>query len=211
MGERDGGGGLSRREFVARSAVYGGLLWAGLELPRPRALLAAAQSSEPLTFDAGQWRLVEEITARIIPSDDTPGAREAQCVNFIDKALAHEDSRAKPVYEAGLAGVAAASATRFGKPFTALAPEQRDALLASIEDGTAAGWPDGPIAGPAFFETIRVHTLIGFLADPRYGGNHGYAGWRVTGYPGPRHHTGGYTPEQMLGKAPIRAVWGEEL
>ena len=63
---------------------------------------------------------------------------------------------------------------------------------------------------PLFFETVRAHTLIGFLADPSYGGNRGHAGWRVSGYPGPRHHQGGYTPQQMLGRAPIRPVWGDE-
>jgi hypothetical protein len=28
------------------------------------------------------------------------------------------------------------------------------------------------------------------------------------GYPGPRHAGGGYTPERMIGEAPIRTVWG---
>lgn len=200
---------LSRREFVARSAIYGGAVWGLFELPRPQALLAAARSSQPLSFDAAQWKLVEAITARIVPTDHEPGAREAHCVNFIDKALAHEDARAKPVYEAGLAGTEAASQKRFDRPFVALAEQEQDELLAAIEAGSADGWPEGPIPSPLFFETVRAQTLIGFLAEPRYGGNRNHAGWRVTGYPGPRHHSGGYTPEQMLGRAPIRAVWEE--
>ena len=57
---------------------------------------------------------------------------------------------------------------------------------------------------------MRLHTIYGFLADPRYGGNRSYVGWKLMGYPGPRHHRGGYTPEQMLGKAKIEPIWGGE-
>jgi gluconate 2-dehydrogenase gamma chain len=57
---------------------------------------------------------------------------------------------------------------------------------------------------------VRAHTVIGFLADPKYGGNRDFAGWRVSGYPGPRHHRGGYTAEQMAGTAPVQTVWGDE-
>jgi len=201
---------LSRREFVARSALYGGALWALLELPRPETLRAAAGSAEPLVFDPAQWQLVEALTARIIPTDEQPGAREAHCVNFIDKALAHEDTKARPLYELGLPGVEMASLKRYERRFLALSEPEQDALLEQIERGTAAGWPQPPvpsISSPLFFETLRAQTLIGFLAEPRYGGNRGHAGWRVTGHPGPSHHSGGYTPAQMLGEEPIRPVW----
>ncbi|MCZ6674612.1 MAG: hypothetical protein O7C75_16915 [Verrucomicrobia bacterium] len=39
------------------------------------------------------------------------------------------------------------------------------------------------------------------------GGNRDYAGWKVVGYPGPRHQAGGYTPGQMVGEEPIRPIW----
>jgi hypothetical protein len=67
--------------------------------------------------------------------------------------------------------------------------------------------PSRPTGG----ETVRLHTIYGFLADPRYGGNRGFAGWKLMGYPGPRHGLGGYTPQQMLGEARIKTVWGEKL
>ena len=84
-------------------------------------------------------------------------------------------------------------------------------MLSSLEAGRAEGWPDEAPPAPLFFETVRAHTIIGFLADPKYGGNRGYVGWKVVGYPGPRHHAGGYTPAQMLGKEKITAIWGEEI
>jgi hypothetical protein len=204
----DGSGGLSRRDFLLRGSLYGGGLWIAANLPRPRALRAAQASREPAVLSAHEWRTVDAMAARIIPSDHEPGAREADCVNFIDKALANEDAQALPLYRVGVQGADAVALERFGAAFAELEAAHQDELLAGLEAGDAPGWPAGPVPAPVFFETLRAHTIIGFLADPRYGGNRDFAGWRVAGYPGPRHRLGGYSPEQMLGEAPITPVWG---
>ncbi|MCC6849052.1 MAG: gluconate 2-dehydrogenase subunit 3 family protein [Deltaproteobacteria bacterium] len=198
---------ISRRDFLLRSALYGGAVWAAVNVPRPRALAAAAASATPAVLTPGQWRLVEAITGRIIPSDDEPGAVEAGVVNFIDKALAHEDAALAPVYAAGLAGIDAVAAKRFRKPFVALGAGEQDEILAVLESGKAAGWPEGPVGAGDFFAAVRAHTVFGFLADPSYGGNRGWVGWKVVGYPGRQHHRGGYTAPQMLGTEPIVPVW----
>lgn len=126
--------GFTRRELLARAVLFGG--GAVVALHWPRAARAAAESTKPTVLSAQEWKTVEAMTARIIPSGDgSPGARE----------------------------------------------------------------------------TVRTHTLLGFLSDPKYGGNRNFVGWKLTGYPGPRHVHGGYTPGQLLGKAPIRAVWGEDV
>ena len=202
---------LSRREFFLQSTLYGGSLWLLLNTPRPRALQAAQESTRREVFDAAQWKTVEAITGRIIPTDHEPGAIEANCVNFIDKALAHEDGKMKPIYDQGLAGLDLVSKQRFAKPFVDLAPEQQDEILATLESGKAEGWPPGDVAAAEFFATVRTHTIVGFLADPKYGGNRSYAGWKVLGYPGGGHHLGGYSPAQMIGKEKIKTVWGEEV
>ncbi|MEE8042190.1 MAG: hypothetical protein V3T15_05270 [Pseudomonadales bacterium] len=84
--------------------------------------------------------------------------------------------------------------------------------MASKERGAlnADGWPDGDLASEQFFETVRAHTVLGFLADPKYGGNRDYAGGKVMGYP-PRHARGGYTTEQAQGEADIVTLWGDKL
>ncbi len=198
---------ITRRDFLLQSALYGGTLWAALNVPRPRALAAAAASDAPLVLTRGEWKLVEAISGRIIPSDDEPGAIEAGVVNFVDKALAHEDAALKPVYEAGLVGVDAVATKRFAKPFVALGAADQDAVLAALESGTADGWPKGAVAAADFFAAVRAHTVFGFLCDPAYGGNRDYVGWKVVGYPGRQHHRGGYTPDQMQGKEQIVPVW----
>jgi len=202
---------ISRRRFLRDGSIYGGSFWIAMNVPRPRAAADALASSDPVVLDPAQWKTLEAITARIVPTDHEPGAVEAGCVNFIDKALANEDAAALPLYQLGLAGVDAESRDRWGAAFVELHPAQQDAVLLAVEAGATPAWPDGPIPSPLFFETVRGHTLIGFLADPQYGGNRDFAGWRVTGYPGPRHRLGGYTPKQMLGKAKIKTVWGEEI
>jgi gluconate 2-dehydrogenase gamma chain len=201
---------LSRREFLVESALYGGALWAVLSVPRPRALGAAAESAQPVVLTAAQWKTVEAITARIIPTDHEPGAREAGCVNFIDKALAHEDAAAKPLYVAGIAGTDAVSRSHFHRAFAELSAAEQDEVLAALETGKAAGWPKGPVKAGDFFATVLAHTVWGFLADPKYGGNRDYVGWKVVGYPGGQHHRGGYRPSQMAGTDKIVPVWEEQ-
>jgi gluconate 2-dehydrogenase gamma chain len=198
---------ISRREFVGRSGLYGAGLLIALNLPRPNAARAAAESSEPVVLSADEWKTLDAITGRIIPTDHEPGAREANCVNFIDKALANEDAAAVPLYKGGLASVEQVARKRYGKAFATLEPAQQDELLSALESGAAPEWTLAELPSPLFFETTRQHTIVAFLADPTYGGNRDFAGWKVSGYPGPRHRRGGYTPEQVEGKAPIVPVW----
>ncbi len=201
---------LTRRQLLAGAAIYGGMTWVSLHWPRTAR--AAQESAKPLTLSPHEWRTVESIAARIVPSDDgSPGATEAGCVNFVDKALAHEESELRPAYATGLRAVDAVSTKRHAKPFAELDSESQDALLVALQDGAAEGWPSD--AGPSgdFFETLRTHSLMGFLADPKYGGNRNWVGWKHVGYPGARHEVGGYSAEQMLGKAPIRSVWEADV
>ena len=198
---------ISRRDFLGQSAVYGGTFLAFLNLPRPNALAAAHASTEAICFSPAQWRTVEAVTGRIIPTDHEPGAIEANCVNFIDKALMNEDKGQLTVYQNGLTCLDAVARERFDKEFVNLEEEQQDEVLASLEAGLPAGWPEDAGSAEGFFHTVRAHSLLGFISDPKYGGNKDYVGWKLMGYPGPRHHAGGFTPAQMQGKEPIKAVW----
>ena len=200
---------ISRRQMLYRTAIYGGS--AAVALHFPRAVRAAQESNQPLVLSAAEWRSVEAISGRIIPTDHEPGAIEAGCVNFIDKALANEDADLRVEYREGLGGLDRVSSRRFGRSFATLETRQQDEVLAALEAGRADGWPDGNVTSSEFFETVRSHTVLGFLADPKYGGNRDHAGWKVIGYPGRRHRFGGYTTEQTRGEADIPTVWGGKL
>ncbi len=53
-----------------------------------------------------------------------------------------------------------------------------------FEEYRAALAASGDIAAiekTPFFETLRTHTLMGFLGSPSYGGNRGHVGWKHIG------------------------------
>src|SRR6202162_4111919 len=144
---------LSRREFVVQSAVYGSSLWVLLNTPPPRAVRAAEASTRRAVLREAEWKTVEAVTGRIIPTDHEPGAIEANCVNFIDKALAHEDANMKPLYRAGVAGGDHVSRQRAAVSFVELPAQHQDEILLALESDKADAWPAGSAATPAkFFE-----------------------------------------------------------
>jgi len=201
---------VTRRAALRGTAVFAGGLYSALNMPRPLAV-AAMENNSAVLLTSTQWATVEAITARIIPTDHQGGAKEAHCVNFIDKALANEDSASAPHFRFGLSALDLLCSETHGKPFAELSQEQQDNTLASLESGSAKPWPAGGAPAADFFELVRVMTIMGFMADPDYGGNREMIGWQVGRYPGPRHHQGGYTPAQMLGEEPITTLWGEEM
>lgn len=198
----------SRRQFLRHTAAAGAGVLIAVQLPRPLAFAAAARSTEPEILSVAEWSALEAMTAQIIPTDHQPGAREANCVNFIDKALANEDAAALPLYRGGLAVIDGYCQSRYNAPFTELATSDQQAVLSSLEKNSLEGWALGPEVPPAmFFENLRIHTVIGFLAAPAYGGNANFSGWQVAGYPGSEHHSGGYTRGQVEGVEEIVPVW----
>lgn len=184
----------SRRQFLFRSVVSLPATWVAAHWPA--ALAAAqharnsAQSGAPPKFEfftPEQATEVEAIAARIIPTDETPGAREAGVIFFIDRVLATFASDMRHVYLEGIAEVQAKTREMFPgvEQFSKATPEQQDEVLPSIENKTVT--TDRPFSPrprkPDFFETLRQHTIAGFLIDPDAGraGNRDGLGWKLIG------------------------------
>ena len=205
---------LSRREFF-RLAAAGGTAWT---IPGALAFAQAPIGQEDVppereALNDAEWRTLEAVAARILPSDGGPGALEAGAAWFVDRALAHEDAAQRRLYAAGLLGVEKLARERFGRAFVEIADGERDECLRQIESGEVPEWPAGG-SPAAFFAAVRRHVILGFLADPKYGGNANFAGWRAAGHPGPRHHYGakiarGTTAQQLVGGQPIVPIWEE--
>jgi gluconate 2-dehydrogenase gamma chain len=70
-----------------------------------------------------------------------------------------------------------------GKPFTAVTPEQQDAVLQSMEKGQARGEGWKQVSAKSFFDLVVSHTMQGFYGDPRHGGNRDAISWRMLGVP----------------------------
>jgi gluconate 2-dehydrogenase gamma chain len=110
----------------------------------------------------------------MIPSDENgPGAAEARAAHFVDRALGGWLASSKGDYTAGLAAIDQAAQSRSGRRFVELGPADQDAVLTSIEH-------------TPFFALVRTHTIQGTFCDPAYGGNAGFVGWDLIGYPGVR-------------------------
>jgi gluconate 2-dehydrogenase gamma chain len=150
----------------------------------------AAKSAVPPKFEffsTEEAKEVEAISARIIPSDETPGAREAGVVYFIDRGLTTFGVDDQKTYREGLPELQARVTEMFPgvSKFSALTPDQQDELLHSFDEQgeqrqRQRRFRSRPGAGK-FFETLRQHTIAGFLVDPDYGGNRDGAGWKVIG------------------------------
>jgi len=198
---------LTRRDLLGRASIYGTGLSLAVMPHLPLAAAAAARSQIRETLTEPEWCAVQAMTGRIIPSDDSPGAIEANCVNFIDKALAHEEMSALEMVRQNVSALDQHCALTRRKTFCKLSYADQDSVLINLEDSQIPDWPAPAGDYADFFGFIRALTIMGFLADPKYGGNRNFNGWRAAGYPGPRHHSGGYSDDQMMGKEVIKPVW----
>jgi gluconate 2-dehydrogenase gamma chain len=183
---------LSRRNFLSRGSAAVSAVWLSAHWPAVVAAAEhahqAAKSSAPPRF---QYFTPEEaveidaITARIIPSDETPGAREAGVVYFIDRALTTFAVDDQKVYREGLPGLQTRVRELFPalEKFSTATPEQQDQILHSLDEqtGPAGRHSRSSGASSSFFQAVRVHTILAFLVDPDSGGNRDGVGWKVIG------------------------------
>ena len=148
----------------------------------------ALRSTQPPKFEvltAEQAQEVTAIAARILPTDELPGATEAGVVYFIDHALKTFASDAVPLYQQGLVLVNQLTSEKYpGVPrFSAASSEQQDEILAALQkDQPKEKRPtrrNSYIQSSDFIQVIWVHTIWGFLVDPDGGGNRDFAGWKV--------------------------------
>src|SRR6267378_2369716 len=136
---------LNRRNFLLRGAAGLSAAWVTAHWP---ALLSAATHAHNAAKAATPPRLefftpeeaveIESVTARIIPSDGTPGAREAGVVYFIDRGLATFGVDDQKTYREGLPELQARVSELFAgaAKFSALTTEQQDEVLHSFDATT---------------------------------------------------------------------------
>jgi len=184
---------------------------------------------------AAELGFVEAAVARIIPNDDLgPGAKEAGVATFIDHQLAGPYGRAERWYMQGpwkqgedeqgyqlrltpaeLYRTAIADieqhvrGTHANKVFAELDANAQDDVLRGLEKGTLK-LEHAP--ADTFFKMLVENTVEGFLADPLYGGNRDFIGWKLIGFPGPRYN---YVAEiDQYGKRydmPFVSIGGRDL
>lgn len=176
--------GKSRRAFLLASATGLNAAWVAANFP---GILAAQEhvqlavkvgQAPPLAFfTEAQAAEIEAMAAQIIPTDESPGAREAHCLYFIDKALSTFARGSQPDYTQGLQGLQTKTRELYpdAVKFSALTSEQQIKVLTAIEK-------------TPFFRTVRTHTVLGFFSRPVHGGNYDKVGWKLIGYEDSLNH-----------------------
>src|SRR5713101_3264817 len=150
---------------------------------------------------------VAAFAERLMPgAPGKPGARDANVLNYIDLALAGAYADQQDFYRRGLAQLDAYCRKAYNQPFVKLSAAQQDEVIGALEQGKASEF-EFPTA-QAFFNTLRAHTMEGMFADPVYGGNKDFAGWKLVGFPGTQLY---YTPadlasRQAFTRAPITGL-----
>ena len=181
----------SRRTFLKRAVVSAGSVAGALSASVADASAQSVDQHEDAHagaglgafFNAQDAATVAAFTERLMPgAPGKPGARDAAVLNYIDLALAGAYEELQDFYRRGLAQLDAYCRKTYNQPFARLESGKQDEVIAALEQGKASGfvWPEAR----AFFETIRTHTIEGLFADPVYGGNKDFAGWRLVGFPG---------------------------
>lgn len=165
---------LSRRQFIAAAGTGVASVWftanAADVLAAARHAVSAQRFEVLSPADAAD---LEAFTAQIVPTDETPGAREARVVYFMDRALATFAKDNRPNVEKGLKELRARArkAQRGATSFAALSNDKQIAVIASMERDKHP-----------FFDDTRQATIAGMLAMPEYGGNYNKIGWKWIGF-----------------------------
>jgi hypothetical protein len=168
--------GTSRRAVLrglATSLGVAALPWAEMARAAHDAhAAAAAPGAFSFTlFGAADAADVEALTSQIVPSDATPGAREAGVTYFIDRGLGSFFGHWRAGFLEGLAQFQTACRTQFpdARRFAVLSSARQIEFLRTVDD-------------TPFFDRARLLTLCGMFSSQQYGGNRAGAGWKLIGF-----------------------------
>ncbi len=169
--------GVNRRDFIfglGGAAAAAWLATHGCELRAIAAYAASVAPEQPYEFfTPDQARDFDAISAQIVPTDDTPGAREAHVVRFLDRSFATIFKEFQPRFQNDfkLLGDAVAEKTPGSRSFAALSDADQIAFLTAFEK-----------TNPVSFGFFRGGTMLGMFSHPMHGGNFNKVGWKLIGF-----------------------------
>jgi hypothetical protein len=190
-----------RRTVLAGMSAAGTVTFLDLRRLAARAAAFTEARQHSGFLSRAETELLSAMCDRIIPADEFPSASQAGVVDFIDLQLAGDWGQgagfyARPpffdgkpeqgyqlpftpaeLYRTALTAILNDKKTHF----TELSSPEQDAFLTELEKGRREL---GKVPGTVFFATLLHNTVEGYFADPVYGGNRDYAGWKMVGFPG---------------------------
>lgn len=189
----------TRRTFLSQGAGALGLLFLSSLTPELIAQAhkhaqSSANAAEPHAFkfltqqEAADF---DAFAAQIIPSDGTPGAREAGAVYFVDYVLTNINPEQQKDFRGAMGRLhnAAIQAQPGVASFAALPSEKQIEVMTRMEKppGADAAGPN-PFADPVHnggspdtqaFGLLRATVITGTFCDPSLGGNRDQIGWKL--------------------------------
>ncbi len=168
---------VTRRAFLA-AAGAAGAVWLAADPDLVQAAVAHARrqaaAPPPHRFDVltpEQAADLEAVSMRIFPTDETPGAREAGVIHFIDRSLSTYAADQKGMMITGLGDLNTQVKAKWpgAARFSALTAVQQDEILKEIEKSP-------------FFGAMRFVSAVGMFGNSSYGGNQGQVGWKLIGF-----------------------------
>jgi len=159
----------SRRDFLRGGVAMAGGSMLRFTAPGIAALAQAACSAKDESkafaiLTASEAIDFEAIAARILPTTETPGAREAGVIWFFDQSFGTFNAGNLQLARSGLAEFQAA--IHGSTLFADLDETAQDAHLKTQEQ-------------TPFFNMIWFMTLTGFFGMSKYGGNRNDIGWKL--------------------------------
>lgn len=121
---------------------------------------------KPQFFKPDEFRTVEALTETIIPSDGTPGAKEAQVAQFIDFVV-FSAAEFRPEMQRewidGLRQLDLLSRDKYARPFAEAMPQDQESLLMEISLPERAPGAEHPAF--AFYSLVKGMTVDGFYSS----------------------------------------------
>jgi hypothetical protein len=181
MRERESALRLTRREILKLAGGAAAIAPVAAHLVVAGAEAAEVAPAAPSFFTAAEFRLLDELTEIILPTDEhSPGARAAEVAGYIDRRLAEYDPSlpdlkdAREQWKGGLLAVDALAREMHGSPFMDVSEEKRVAVLERMAaKETSPETPAEKFFGPLKEWTARGYytSKIGIHDEMEYKGN----------------------------------------
>jgi gluconate 2-dehydrogenase gamma chain len=127
---------------------------------------AATGPYVPQFFKPEEYETVQILTEMIIPTDDQPGAREAQVARYLD-FLVYSAAEFQPSLQdqwtQGLRQLDQVSTAKAGQPFRKLIPPEREKVLTEIS--LPEHDPQAHHPGFEFYRLVKEMTVEGFYTS----------------------------------------------
>jgi gluconate 2-dehydrogenase gamma chain len=169
----------SRRTFLGQAAASLGLLYLTGLTPKVLAQAHEHAKAAPRNLDGQPFRFFtaqqaadyEAFASQIIPTDETPGAKEANVVRFVDFALTEIEPQNKRDFAKALDALNAQARKTAPQAasFAALTSAQQVEVMKAIEKSED-------------FSILKSYVVIGFFGSPSDGGNKDKIGWKLIGF-----------------------------